>query len=202
MGAKVTSGSLWETLGLAWCWKWRKFHQWAEKPCRGEGAQGGGRPCPPHVPARLAPPLGPCLPSTCPTLTFSCPITNCWATWFHRGFRKTDVWPRSCCKYQLWAWGERQAQGTRPLTPALGKGAGCLGAQPWSPSDPPSSGGSPTANSPFRTWSTSFLFLQNIEFWAVSGPARHGAGVEPSGSLPCAHSGLRKELPQLISNAA
>lgn len=40
-GARVTSGSLWKTLGLAWCWKWRKFHQRAEKPCRG-GSQGEG----------------------------------------------------------------------------------------------------------------------------------------------------------------
>lgn len=36
-GATVTSGSLWKMLGLAWCWKWRKFHQWAEKPYRGQG---------------------------------------------------------------------------------------------------------------------------------------------------------------------
>lgn len=125
MGARVTSGSLWDTLGLAWCWKWRKFHQWAEKPCGETGLRG---PATPTTRARaLGTPAQPLLARHVPALTLSCPITNCWATWFHRGLRKTDVWPRSCCRYQLWAWGQGRAQGPWPLTPAMGEGAGCLG---------------------------------------------------------------------------
>lgn len=50
MGAKVTSGSLWKMLGLAWCWKCRKFHQWAEKPCGGGAVRvGGPGPPSPHT---------------------------------------------------------------------------------------------------------------------------------------------------------
>lgn len=45
-GATVTSGSLWKMLGFAWCWKWRKFHQCAEKPCGVVGSQGWGRVTP------------------------------------------------------------------------------------------------------------------------------------------------------------
>lgn len=54
MGATVTSGSLWKMLGLAWCWKWRKFHQWAEKPCGGGGglSVGPGRVRPVRAPPR------------------------------------------------------------------------------------------------------------------------------------------------------
>lgn len=56
MGATVTSGSLWKMLGLAWCWKWRKFHQWAEKPCGGGGgAQRGAGPCAPCARPTSAP---------------------------------------------------------------------------------------------------------------------------------------------------
>lgn len=35
-----------------------------------------------------------------PHLTFSCPITNCCATWFQRDFLKMEAWPRSCCRHQ------------------------------------------------------------------------------------------------------
>ena len=99
-GATVTSGSLWKMLGLAWCWKWRKFHQWAEKPCRGGGSQEWGQATPPSPWQRhtcadpVRPPhQAPGCPPPAPSLTFSCPITNCWATWFHRDFldRKSVV---------------------------------------------------------------------------------------------------------------
>lgn len=144
MGARVTSGSLWKMLGLAWCWKWRKFHQWAEKPCGGQmglsEVQAGHThlavPALRHSVSRPHPAPG-CPPPT-PTLTFSCPITNCWATWFHRDFLKTGVWPRSCCRHQHWAWGEMQGQECL--------GGSCLGSQPASP---PSSQGTPTAEALF-----------------------------------------------------
>lgn len=98
-------------LGLAWCWKWRKFHQWAEKPCAEKGSQEWSQAVPllgTHTfeQSQRSPNFMPERPPRF-TLTFNCPITNCWATWFHLDLVKMKVWPISCCRHQHWAWGKR-----------------------------------------------------------------------------------------------
>lgn len=71
-----------------------------EALCGRRGLSGVGPGCA-HLSVLQTQHASPWLPTAHPTLTFSCPITNCWAMWFHQDFLKTEVWPRSCCRYQL-----------------------------------------------------------------------------------------------------